>query len=466
MASDVLVQAGGLVADSIRSFPSLILSRGTSDLDVVLHVAPGLGLFLGLVVLECLYLLVIATVLLQARWRGRDASPAGTGGAQRWPRVSCIVTCYGEGVLVQRTLQSLIDQDYPGHLEILPVVDGAVLNRDTLAAARALVPMVGRWPRRHLRILPKWIRGGRSSSLNAGLALAGGSIVMALDGDTSFDRDMVSRVVGRFARPGVVAVAGTLRVRNACAGLLTRLQALDYLVFRHFVRTGLGDLGVVNNIPGAHGAFRRDVLGALGGWDNGTAEDVDLAHRLKCMFGAHPGWRIAVAPDVIGHTDVPARWRDFLRQRLRWEGDPVFLFLRKHRDWMSPRVMGWRNFLFALWYGPVFQILMPPLMLLSLLLLALAPAVQSLAVLAAGYAVYLFVATVLGGLHLLLTSERPRQDAQALLWLPLYPPFIFLLRAWCGVAVLHSLVLRSHRDTSMAPWWVLRKSRFSGEERA
>lgn len=415
---------------------------------------PALALFLALVLAEVVYLgLAAGAVAFQRRDAMARAGP-------QLPRVSCIVTCYSEGELVQRTIASLLDQDYPGEIEILPVVDGAARNRETLAAANAMQPACEALPGRRLHVIPKWVRGGRASSLNAGLAIARGVVVMALDGDTSFDRDMVSRLLRHVRMPGVVAVAGTLRVRNWRRNLLTRLQGLDYLLFRHLVRAGLGVLNVVNNIPGAHGAFRRDVLRAAGGWDNGSAEDVDLCHRIKCRFGHRPGWRIAVAPDVISHTDVPDEWGAFLRQRLRWEGDPVYLFLRKHGRSMSPSLLGWRNYLFSVWYGIVFQIAMPLLMLMSILAMVATPLPSVVAVLLAAYGSYLATASVVLLLHLLLTSDRPRHDLAFAGLLPVYPCFIVLLRAWSGVAVVHSLVTRSHRGTTMAPWWVLRKGRF------
>lgn len=444
----------GLVSTLVPLLPLDAVARLAQSL---VH-SPPAGLFLILVLIECVYLSGVALALLLGE--GASRRPQLYRDHGKLPVVSCIITCYSEGLLVQRTIASLLDQDYPGEIEILPVVDGALQNSTTLMAAREMEPEAGRYPQRRLRVLPKWIRGGRASSLNAGLAVARGEVLLALDGDTSFDRDMISRVLVYFRRPEVVAVAGTLRVRNRSVNLLTRLQAIDYLLFRQFVRAGLGAINTVNNIPGAHGAFRADVLRMAGGWDNGTAEDVDLAHRLKCCFGRYPEWRIAVAPDVISHTDVPERWMEFLRQRLRWEGDPVYLFLRKHGPLMSPALMGWRNYLFALWYGLVFQILMPPLMLLALVMMALTPANALLAVMGVGYGVYLAVVAGLFLLHIGLTSERPGLDLGQAWLLPLYPLFIFMLRAWCGVAVAYSLLARSHRDTTMAPWWVLRKGRF------
>lgn len=375
------------------------------------------------------------------------------------PLVSCIVTCYSEGVLVARTIRSLLDQSWRGPLEVLVVIDGAVQNAATLAAAGAVTAPVG-GPSRSVRLAPKWIRGGRPSSLNAGLALSRGQLILALDGDTSFDRDMVAHVVERFRAPGVVAVAGTLRVRNADHSLLTRLQALDYAIFRQLVRAGLGRLGLVNNIPGAHGAFRREALLCAGGWDNGSAEDVDLSLRLRKCLGRYPGWRLTAAPDVIGHTDVPERWGEFLRQRLRWEGDPAFLFLRKHAQSLRPATMGWPNWIFAMWYGIGFQGVLPLAYLMVFPALLLLP--WRVAVVSLGLAWVLHAVGCLGLMmaQVVLTSERAAEDARRLWLLPLYSGFVFLLRAWSGVSVLHSLLMRSERDSSMAPWWVLRKSRF------
>lgn len=377
------------------------------------------------------------------------------------PKVACVITCYGEGVGVQHTIRSLADQDYSGVIEIIAVVDGAVQNRETFRAIVSMQSWVATCPRRTLRALPKLLRGGRASSLNAGLAVAEGDVVMALDGDTSFDRDMVRLAVLRLQESGVVAVAGTLRVRNFKLNLLTRLQALDYLIFRQWIRTGLGEFNVINNIPGAHGIFRTRFLRKIGGWDTGSAEDVDLLLRIKKFFGRYPHLRIVADPHVISHTDVPEAWRDFLKQRLRWEGDPVYLYLRKHGPGLRPAVVGWRNYFFSLCYAVLLQILMPPTLLISfVVLLWLADPHAALGVLLLAYTLLLLAFLLVCCMQLFLISGRPREDASLFWVLPVYPLFVFFLRLWSALAVFHSLLLRSHLDTAMAPWWVLRKGKF------
>lgn len=69
---------------------------------------------------------------------------------ERYPRVSCVITCYSEGDDVRKTIQSLAQQIYPGFIEIIAVVDGAVQNESTLRAPAARancwpVPAGARW---------------------------------------------------------------------------------------------------------------------------------------------------------------------------------------------------------------------------------------------------------------------------------------------------------------------------------
>ena len=396
------------------------------------------------------------------------------GAARRWlderrraraeppyhPPVSCIITCYSEGEDVRKTVRSLTEQLYEGRIELLAIVDGAARNRSTLQALRAMQPYVDHTRNRRLEIVPKIQRGGRVSSLNQGLRLASGEIVMALDGDTSFDNDMVRNAVRHFADPNVVAVAGNLRVRNADR-LVTRLQALEYMLSISLSRAGLDAFNLVNNISGAFGVFRRRFISRIGGWDSGTAEDLDLTLRIKKYFGRHPGLRIRFEPRAIGHTDAPQTMRQFLRQRLRWDGDLSYLYLRKFRHALSPGLLGMRNFVALIWTGFLFQLVLPFVVVgyLSYIFFVY-PAPVMLGTLAF---VYLFYTVLTGAMYLeylLLYSERRDADLGFAALVPLFPAFTFVSRCWSAVATLAELLLKTHLESSMAPEWVLRRTKF------
>ena len=377
------------------------------------------------------------------------------------PKVSCVVTCYSEGVDVQKTIRSLTGQLYDGQIEILAIVDGAVQNRHTLVALRALQNYVKAVPSRRLEIVPKLQRGGRVSSLNQGLALASGAIVLALDGDTSFDNDMIRHAVRHFADPNVVVVAGNLRVRNVGRTFVTRLQALEYMLSIHLSRAGLDAFNVLNNISGAFGIFRRDFLRRIGGWDSGTAEDLDLTLRIKKYFMRYPKLRIRFEPRAMGHTDAPESSWQFLKQRLRWDGDLSYLYLRKYRHHLRPGLLGVRNFLALVWTGLLFQLAMPFVVVgYTSYVLLVYPAEVVLGVLAFVYLFYALLAALMYVEYWLLYSERKRQDLRLAWVLLLFPAFTFVTRCWNAIATLNELLTKSHLDSAMAPAWVLRRTKY------
>jgi biofilm PGA synthesis N-glycosyltransferase PgaC len=403
--------------------------------------------------------LTLVVVLGVLRWWIREQTLPPRQSLYR-PRVSCVITCYSEGADVRRTLETLCEQTYPGEIELIPVVDGAAVNQDTLQAVRGFELREEWRPTRRVRPIAKWQRGGRVSSLNAGLSMCTGSIVMALDGDTSFDNTMVSAMVRHFEDPNVPAVAGSLRVRNTWTSLVTVIQAIEYLVSIQLAKTGLSEWNLVNNISGAFGAFRKETIEQIGGWDTHSAEDLDITLRIKSYFGRYRGLRIPFEPKAIGHTDAPTTVTGLLRQRMRWDGDLLFLYGRKHSGSISPRLMGWPNFLMTVISGLFIQVVLPFIIIgYTALMLFTLPWQTVLALAVLVEVVYFLVLALQYLLMLIMVSERPGQDLQLVPFLPLFPVAMFMVRCWSAVAILNELWRRSHEESSMAPWWVLRKAK-------
>ena len=422
-----------------------------SWLDVVLKFFP----FVLLLELP-LYLLVM---LGMARYGLRITRP--TNKRQQYPSVSCIITCYSEGDDVTQTIQSLALQEYAGRIQIIPIIDGALQNEHTLDAAQRSAQTFGYRKNRSVLVVPKWQRGGRVSALNTGLQFATGEVVMALDGDTSFDNDMVEHATAHFDDPRVVAVAGCLRVRNMRASLAARMQGLEYALSISAGKTGLSEFNLVNNISGAFGIFRRSFITTLGGWDSGTAEDLDMTVRIKQYFGRHKNLRIRFDPHAVGHTDAPINWGGFFKQRLRWDGDLFYIFVRKYRFSFQAHLLGWRNFLFTLITGLLLQLIMPFVILsYSILMFIVLPVGSALGILAFVYGFYTLALGLYFGLYILAVSERPKEDLIYLLYLPLFPIFAYVARIHSAFAILSEIFLKSHLDSAMAPWWVLRKTKF------
>ena len=387
-------------------------------------------------------------------WRRHTEPPADI---PWYPRVSCICNAYAEGRDVQYSVRSLLEQIYPGHIELIVVLDGAVKNRVTYEAIVELVRHFRSDPRRSVRFIPKPQRGGRVSATNTGLLYATGEIVMALDADTSFDNDMVAHAIKPFVDPNVVGATGPLRARNARKSLITRLQAVEYMLAIYLGKVGLAEWNLINNLPGAYMIYRKAIVDYVGGWNTGTGEDLDLTLRVKQYISRHPGLRMVFAPGAIAHTEVPDTFRSFFIQRLRWDGDLSYIYFRKHWHSFSP-LIGWKNFISITWYGLLFQVFLPILQIgFFAYLLWARPLPFFIGVMLLVYAFYAVLTLFQFLLFVTLLSERPRQDAGFITLVPLMPLFMVSARVWSVVATFHEWFNRAHQDSPMGPWWVIRQ---------
>lgn len=411
-------------------------------------------LFPTLIMIELpLYLLVLTGIF---RWSYNQEDAELT----QFPSISFVITCYSEGDAIGITIDTLVEQVYPGYIEILAVVDGAIQNPKTYQAALSGELRHAGVRNRKVRVIPKWQRGGRVSTLNAGLSVAQGEIVINVDGDTSFDNDMVFTMMKQFTSKDVIASGGTLRVRNHDANILTKMQSLEYMLSMQANKTGMAQWGVLNNISGAFGAFRKNLLKQVGGWDTHTAEDLDLTIRLKQYKQRYPNNKLAFATHAIGHTDVPDTLKGLVMQRLRWDGDLLFLFLRKHNEGLSPSLLGWEDFLFILVYGVVQNVLLPLLVVIFIVyILIVHPFEAVLALILLLYLTYLFLSLIIFIAYIGLVSERGREDLKFTKWLFIYPVYQFFMRLITAFAIVNEVVRRSHEESSMAPWWVLKRGK-------
>jgi len=254
--------------------------------------------------------------------------------------ISIIVPAFNEAAGVEATLLSLVEARYLSEAEILVIDDGST-DRTAEIAVRLGVPGV--------RVISQ-PNSGKSAALNTGIALASHDIVVLLDGDTVFERTALERLVAPFSDPEVAAVSGNTKVGNR-TGLLGRWQHLEYVMSFNLDRRMYDLIGAMPTIPGAIGAFRKDVLLRVGGLSTDTlAEDTDLTMTI-----CRSGYRVAYVEDARAWTEVPVSLRQLWRQRYRWSYGTMQA-MWKHRDaaFDFRDRLGW-----CLIYMAVFQVAMP-----------------------------------------------------------------------------------------------------------
>jgi peptidoglycan-N-acetylglucosamine deacetylase len=240
------------------------------------------------------------------------------------PHVSIVVPAYREESVVCFTIHTLLASDYGGEFEIIMVDDGSPDRTFDLAKENFKgYPQV--------RVYQK-PNGGKASALNYGIEKAQGEIIIALDADTIFPKDAIRLLIRHFENPQVGAVAGNAKVGNRI-NLVTRWQALEYVISQNLDRRAFALFNCITVVPGAIGAWRKSDVLAAGGFSTDTlAEDQDLTIGIRKM-----GQIIAYEENALCYTEAPDTLATLAKQRFRW----AFGTLQcawKHRDaLLSPK---------------------------------------------------------------------------------------------------------------------------------
>ncbi len=280
------------------------------------------ALFLIAMVLGGGRLVVLLALALRQRRLGRGAPPVRAGAFH--PSVSVVVPAYNEETVVVRTVESLLAQGYEG-LEVLVVDDGSPDRTAQVVAAAFRGNSSVRLVRKP--------NGGKASALNAGVARATGEIVVAVDADTVLAPGAIAALVAPLADRQVGAVAGNAKVGNRI-NLVTRWQAVEYVTSQNLDRRAFALLNCITVVPGAVGAWRRQLVRDAGGFSTQTlAEDQDLTLTLL-----RRGFRIAYADQAIAYTEAPDTLQGLARQRFRWSFGTLQCAW-KHRD----ALLRWRS---------------------------------------------------------------------------------------------------------------------------
>jgi cellulose synthase/poly-beta-1,6-N-acetylglucosamine synthase-like glycosyltransferase len=213
-----------------------------------------------------------------------------------------VVPAFNEQVGIERAVRSLAASNYPD-FEVVVVDDGSTDATAEIVAGLDL---------ENVRLV-RQDNAGKAAALNTGVELSDAEVVVMVDGDTLFEPDTVTRLVAQFADPAVAAVSGNTKVGNR-SGLLGRWQHIEYVIGFNLDRRMYEVLQCTPTVPGAAGAFRRDVLEQVGGVPGDTlAEDTDVTLAI-----GRTGRRVVYADDARAWTEAPSTLGTLWRQRYRW----------------------------------------------------------------------------------------------------------------------------------------------------
>ncbi len=246
------------------------------------------------------------------------------------PSLGVIIAAHNEAGVLKVTIDHLLAEPHPPEL-ILIADDGS--TDDTPAVLKALYGLAP--PPLGVMSGPapaeprlRWLRlphGGKARALNQAIPWLDTELVVTIDADTLVDPGALGAMRSAFAaEPALVAATGVL---TPICGPSLKGRFFEWFQRYEYVRNFLSRYawGRVNSlllVSGAFGAYRRQALLQVGGFDPAClVEDYELIHRLHRHSSERAlGWEVAVIGQATARTDAPASFLGFLKQRRRWFG--------------------------------------------------------------------------------------------------------------------------------------------------
>jgi cellulose synthase/poly-beta-1,6-N-acetylglucosamine synthase-like glycosyltransferase len=246
----------------------------------------------------------------------------------RMPLVSIIIPGKNEGKHIYKLVQSLAAQTYQNY-EVIVIDDGSDDDTERICRNLQQQGFIDLFIRND-------VRGGKASAANLAWRFSKGEFVVHLDADCSYEPSAIENIVKVFYfDPLVGGVGGNVQVRNYKDSLAATFQAIEYFDSISIGRISSSELGIYRVISGAFGAFKKEALDKIGGWDIGPGLDGDITVKLRKI-----GYKVKYEPTAICKTSAPETFRKLAKQRLRWDKSLVRFRLRKHIDVLLPS----RNF--------------------------------------------------------------------------------------------------------------------------
>lgn len=279
-----------------------------------------------------LYFAVFWLLVLIEKGINSTISNLGTVKDEDLPVVSVIVPAYNEEIMIDQSINSLLDLDYPNDkLEIIVINDGSTDNtKEICEKFLGRIKLINLIKNSGVKVIP----------LNIGLEHAKGEIVACLDADSVVEKDALRKMIPYFSDKDVVAVTPALKVWKP-KNLLQKLQWFEY-IFAIFLRKLMALINCIYVTPGPFTLYRRDILLMVGGFDESNiTEDMEIALRLQSN-----NYRIENAVNANVYTLAPPYLRDIYTQRRRWYNGLIY------------NSMKYRNLFFNMACGD-FGIMMP-----------------------------------------------------------------------------------------------------------
>ena len=218
--------------------------------------------------------------------------PVSDPAPSSWPSVSVVIPVLNEERHLAAAVARVLDQDYPGPLDVVLSLGPSMDDTDRVAADLATAD-----PRVHTVPNPS---GSTPCALNAAIAGSTGEIVARVDGHAEIPSDYVRTAVKALLAHDADNVGGLMDARGQ-----TPFERAVATAMRSPLGVGNARFHVGGEAGEAEtvylGVFRRSALERVGGYDEhfARAQDWEMNHRIRETGGRvwfTPALRVTYRP--------------------------------------------------------------------------------------------------------------------------------------------------------------------------
>ncbi|MEI8174487.1 MAG: glycosyltransferase family 2 protein [bacterium] len=246
-------------------------------------------------------------------------------GLASYPSVSVIVPCFNEEKSVAKTINSLLNLDYPkDKLKIIVVDDG---SQDKTWEVIQQFNKIS-----NIKLIKK-VNGGKFTALNLGLEYVDTEFFSCLDADSIVKSCAMKKIMKYFVETDTMAVIPSALVTTP-TNFIQKAQEAEYDMAVFFKKI-FSLIGGLNVTPGTLPVYRKKVIEMIGKFKHGhNGEDMEMAFRMQ-----KNNLKIVQCHEAVVYTIPPNSIRVLYSQRVRW----LSAFLQN--------IFDYKNMLFKNKYG-------------------------------------------------------------------------------------------------------------------
>ncbi len=239
--------------------------------------------------------------------------------------VSVLVPTYNEEKTVEDTIEKIFAIDYS-------IKELIVLNDGSTDKTKEIVErLLKKYPK--LKLVNKE-NSGKGDSLNQGIKIAKGELIVVVDADSYPAKDSFKKMVGFFDDETVGATTCLIIPRNKTS-FFERLQTVEYNAIA-FTRKLFDYLDAIYVTPGPLAMYRKSALDKIKGFDKkNMTEDIEITWHLTKL-----NYQRRMCLSTNATTTVPIKFKDWYKQRRRWNIGGLQCIAKYKKEFFKKGMLG------------------------------------------------------------------------------------------------------------------------------